>query len=111
MNKIAKRAIQGREKYGTTMERDDLTQLEWLIHAQEEAMDLAVYLERLIQDTHEIIDYRCHSCGSHSNVHECWQCEVQRCINCDLYEMRSEDDGHTYCNDCVCTYDDTVPGE
>ena len=48
--KITQRAALGKEKYGTTMERDDLTPLEWLIHAQEEAMDLAVYLEKLIQD-------------------------------------------------------------
>ena len=31
------------------MERDDLSRLEWLKHAQEEAMDLAVYLQKLIQ--------------------------------------------------------------
>jgi hypothetical protein len=32
-----------------TMDRQDLNRLEWLKHAQEEAMDLAVYLEKLIQ--------------------------------------------------------------
>ena len=48
--KIAKRSITGVEKYGTTMERKDLSRKEWLIHAQEEAMDLGVYLERLIQE-------------------------------------------------------------
>jgi hypothetical protein len=48
--KIAKRSIAGVEKYGTTMERKDLSRKEWLIHAQEEAMDLCVYLERLIQE-------------------------------------------------------------
>lgn len=31
------------------MERTDLSEIEWLKHAQEEAMDLAVYLEKLIQ--------------------------------------------------------------
>tara|TARA_R110001606_G_C15166202_1_gene627631 strand:+ start:263 stop:499 length:237 start_codon:yes stop_codon:yes gene_type:complete len=30
------------------MDRTDLSSLEWLIHAQEEAMDLSVYLEKLI---------------------------------------------------------------
>ena len=48
--KIAKRSMACKSKYGTTMERTDLTRKEWLIHAQEEAMDLAVYLERLIQE-------------------------------------------------------------
>jgi|TARA_R110000782_G_scaffold117122_3_gene207220 hypothetical protein len=46
--KILKRAEVGKSKYGTTMERVDLSGLEWLVHAQEEAMDLAVYLEKLI---------------------------------------------------------------
>ena len=36
------------------MERDDLTPLDWLKHAQEEAMDLAVYLEKLIQELEEL---------------------------------------------------------
>lgn len=48
--KITQRAQIGKEKYGTTMERTDLTKLQWLKHAQEEAMDLAVYLEKLIQE-------------------------------------------------------------
>jgi hypothetical protein len=48
--KLQKRAEVGLAKYGVTMERTDLSRLDWLIHAQEEAMDLAVYLERLVQD-------------------------------------------------------------
>lgn len=48
--KLQERAAIGLAKYGVTMERGDLTRLEWLRHAQEEALDLAVYLERLIQD-------------------------------------------------------------
>jgi len=52
--KIKLRAALGKKKYGTTMERDDLTPLDWLKHAQEEAMDLAVYLEKLIQELEEI---------------------------------------------------------
>jgi hypothetical protein len=48
-SKILDRAEVGKKKYGTTMDRKDLTELEWLKHAQEEAMDLAVYLEKLIQ--------------------------------------------------------------
>ena len=47
--KILDRAEVGKKKYGTTMDRNDLTEFEWLKHAQEEAMDLAVYLEKLIQ--------------------------------------------------------------
>lgn len=47
--KIRQRRDAGRRKYGTSMERTDLTKLDWLRHAQEEAMDLAIYLEKLIQ--------------------------------------------------------------
>jgi hypothetical protein len=37
----------GINKYNTTLERSDLSTLEWLTHAQEEAMDFVLYLERL----------------------------------------------------------------
>lgn len=47
--KIRKRSEVGLTKYGVTLERTDLTELDWLIHAQEEAMDLANYLEKIIQ--------------------------------------------------------------
>jgi len=47
--KILKRSDVGKKKYGTTMEREDLSKLDWLKHAQEEAMDLAVYLQKLIE--------------------------------------------------------------
>ena len=45
--KILERAEMGKNKYGTTMERTDLTIEQWLIHAQEEALDLSIYLEKI----------------------------------------------------------------
>lgn len=50
IRKIRLRRNAGRRKYGRSMERTDLQRLDWLRHAQEEALDLAVYLERLIRD-------------------------------------------------------------
>jgi hypothetical protein len=50
MAKIYERSLVGEQKYGVTMERTDLKDLDWLIHLQEEVMDSAVYLERIIQD-------------------------------------------------------------
>lgn len=47
--KMQSRAAVGKDKYGVTMETASLSKLEWLIHAQEEAMDLAVYLQKLIE--------------------------------------------------------------
>jgi len=45
--RLKQREAVGVLKYGTTVDREDLTPLQWLIHAQEEAMDLCLYLERL----------------------------------------------------------------
>jgi len=42
-----KRSERGLEKYGTTLERNDLTNLEWLQHLQEELMDATLYIEKL----------------------------------------------------------------
>lgn len=51
--KMLERAEFGLSKYGVSVERTDLTDIQWLIHAQEEAMDLAVYLQRIIHDLSE----------------------------------------------------------
>lgn len=48
IRKIHRRREMGFAKYGVTMEREDLSRLQWLQHAQEEAMDMAIYLQKLI---------------------------------------------------------------
>jgi hypothetical protein len=45
---LYKREIRGLKEYGTTMDRTDLSQDEWLQHAYEEALDLALYLKKLL---------------------------------------------------------------
>ena len=45
--KFLERSAVGRAKYGTTLDRTDLTVLQWIQHAQEEHMDAILYLERL----------------------------------------------------------------
>lgn len=47
---LQNRAIVGLKKYGVDTTREDLTHIQWLKHAQEEALDLAVYLQRIITD-------------------------------------------------------------
>lgn len=37
----------GIKKYGVTLDRDDLTMLEWLNHLQQELMDATLYIEKL----------------------------------------------------------------
>lgn len=46
---LESRELRGLGKYGTTVDRNDLNELDWLQHAYEEALDLAVYLKRTIQ--------------------------------------------------------------
>lgn len=48
--KLLMRSERGMEKYGTTTERTDLDLAAWINHAQEEAMDFAVYAERILQE-------------------------------------------------------------
>ena len=45
--RFSERSQVGIAKYNTTLERTDLDTLQWLTHAQEEAMDFCLYLERL----------------------------------------------------------------
>lgn len=50
LEKVKSRSDTGMKKYGVPMTRRDVDTIQWLRHAQEEAMDLAVYLERVIND-------------------------------------------------------------
>lgn len=47
VNRFKERSEVGITKYGTTLDRKDLSTLEWISHAQEEAMDFCLYLEKL----------------------------------------------------------------
>ena len=49
--KIQDRAKVGKKKYGVTMERDDLSFKEWMIHLQEELMDATVYSEKHLEES------------------------------------------------------------
>lgn len=50
LTKFKQRSSVGIEKYGTTLDRNDLSTLEWLKHLQEELMDATLYLEKLKQE-------------------------------------------------------------
>lgn len=58
IEKIETRSKLGYDKYGTNMERKDLTLTDWLNHAQEEAMDLAIYLERIKSDLNLLSNHK-----------------------------------------------------
>ena len=55
INRYKDRAKLGLNKYGTTLDRDDLTTEQWLEHAIEEALDLSLYLTKLKQNFKKII--------------------------------------------------------
>lgn len=49
VEQFKKRSNVGIEKYGVTMDREDLSPLQWLQHLQEELMDATLYVEKLKQ--------------------------------------------------------------
>lgn len=53
INKFAERSKIGLIKYGTTLERKDLSLTDWLNHLQEELMDATLYCEKLKQIANE----------------------------------------------------------
>jgi hypothetical protein len=46
---LLEREEKGKKEYGTTMDRTDLSEEDWLQHAYEEALDLSIYLKKLIK--------------------------------------------------------------
>jgi hypothetical protein len=49
VNQLRDRSAVGMAKYNTNLDRNDLTIKEWVEHAKQEAMDLALYLEKIKQ--------------------------------------------------------------
>lgn len=49
LKKYKQRSKVGIEKYGTTLDREDLTDKEWFTHLQEELMDATLYVERILK--------------------------------------------------------------
>lgn len=47
---LKQRSELGIKKYNTTLDRTDLSQKQWLQHAYEEALDMALYLKRAIKN-------------------------------------------------------------
>lgn len=50
INQFKQRSEVGINKYGTTLDRNDLSNLDWIEHAKQEAMDFVLYLEKLKQE-------------------------------------------------------------
>jgi hypothetical protein len=53
ISKYKERSRVGVKKYGKTLEKNNLTLLEWLNHLQEELMDATLYIEKLKNEINE----------------------------------------------------------
>jgi hypothetical protein len=51
-----KRSIIGYLKYGTTLDRNDLTFEQWVNHLQEELMDSCLYLQKIKHEIKKLPD-------------------------------------------------------
>ena len=49
IKQFEERSAAGKTKYGTDLDRTDLSLLEWVEHAKQEHMDAILYLEKLKQ--------------------------------------------------------------
>jgi hypothetical protein len=49
IKQFEERSAMGKAKYGTDLDRTDLSLVDYLQHAKEEAMDMALYLEKAIK--------------------------------------------------------------
>ena len=47
LNQFLSRSIAGKLKYGTDLDRKDLSIVEWIEHAKQEHMDAILYLEKI----------------------------------------------------------------
>jgi hypothetical protein len=57
VNKVVKqykdRSEVGIKKYGVTLDRKDLSLMDWLNHLQQELMDATLYIEKLKEDVNQ----------------------------------------------------------
>jgi hypothetical protein len=69
VKQLEERMERGYNKYGITTADDTKTDLlGWIQHAQEEAMDLCVYIERLKPDIIEFLEWKKSVCIDQNDV-------------------------------------------
>jgi len=64
---IRERAKKGEAKYGTTMDRDDLSLKEWLQHLKEELMDGVIYTQKIIDIVSDLVAFDDDACDTDTN--------------------------------------------
>ena len=63
LHKFQQRSEFGQKKYGTNLDRTDLSFLDWVIHMQEELMDAILYLEKMKKVSDERARRKCTACN------------------------------------------------
>lgn len=53
IKQFEERSVKGKEKYGTDLDRTDLSLVDWIEHAKQEHMDAILYLEKIKQTLSE----------------------------------------------------------
>lgn len=101
MDRFKSREAKGLVTYGTTMDRNDLSIIEWAQHLQEELMDAVLYLEKFKQEIHyteEVnpdqriiniphLEFRTPAIGSEPNEYDVTfsRNDVHNCGHCQYY--------------------------
>ena len=62
VEKFKQRSEFGQKKYGTNLDRTDLSFLDWVQHMQEELMDAILYLEKMKKVSDENARRKCTAC-------------------------------------------------
>ncbi len=62
ISQIRSRRDAGRKKYGTSMEREDLSLQQWLQHALEESLDFSIYIQKVIKILKNLRDDQTFTC-------------------------------------------------
>ena len=100
INSFIHRSNVGIKKYGTTMDRTDLSFMDWVQHAQEEHMDAILYLEKLKQMSRAT---PCQDClFSSASLSSCFP---QKTFLADLPSRATENSYKSKSNDI---YDDEI---
>lgn len=63
VEKFKQRSEFGQRKYGTNLDRTDLSFLDWVQHMQEELMDAILYLEKMKKVSEERARRKCTACN------------------------------------------------
>ena len=78
---IANRQQIGIKKYNTTVKENPLALKEWMNHAYEEALDMAIYLKRAMQEVDTSNEH--HECDRCGDIEGVVLCTVSQCYLCE----------------------------